>query len=180
MVFSDQVAAFTLPTRLTRRSLSPPGSIAVRAPSPQKGLPMPPATHRHQRLPLSTAWTNLLSRLAIMPATGLLCGQACQTTEAAGSDSLWVSTTPLDASRQLLLVVDPLQQVLAVYHVDTATGIVTLRSTRALAYDLQLEDFNAAEPKPGALKKMLQVGGTVPPAPVTIVPPPPPSGPTAP
>ncbi len=141
---------------------------------------MPPATHRSQRAPLPMAWSKLLSHLGIMLATGLLCGQACQTTEAASPESLWVSTTPLDASRQLLLVVDPLHQVLAVYHVDTATGIVTLRSTRALAYDLQLEEFNAAEPKPGSLKKMLQVGGAVPPTPVTIVPPPPPSGLAAP
>lgn len=78
---------------------------------------------------------------------------------ATGADSLWVSTAPLDASRQLLMVVDQQRQTLAVYHIDTASGEVTLRSTRALAFDLQLEDFNATDPKPAALKKMLQIGG---------------------
>ena len=76
------------------------------------------------------------------------------------TDPLWVSTTPLEGNRQLLMVVDQQRKVLAVYHVDTTSGTVTLRSTRALGYDLQLDDFNATDPRPSALKKMLQVGGT--------------------
>lgn len=76
------------------------------------------------------------------------------------ADPLWVSTTPLEGNRQLLMVVDQQLKVLAVYHVDTTNGTVTLRSTRALGYDLQLDDFNATDPRPSALKKMLQIGGT--------------------
>ena len=78
---------------------------------------------------------------------------------ATAADPLWVSTTPLDGNRQLLMVVDQQRKVLAVYHVDTTSGTVTLRSTRALGYDLQLDDFNATDPRPSALKKMLQIGG---------------------
>jgi len=57
------------------------------------------------------------------------------------------------------MVIDQQTKVLAVYHVDTTTGLVTLRSTRTLGYDLQLDDFNATDPRPTALKKMLQIGG---------------------
>lgn len=141
---------------------------------------MPPATQGRQHSSRRLNGQKLRSVLGIMLVIGLLSGPAYLTTEADAQESLWVSTTPLDASRQLLLVVDPLQRVLAVYHVDTATGIVTLRSTRALAYDLQLEDFNAADPKPGALKKMMQVAGETPTNQPTIVPAPPPSDPDSP
>jgi len=70
---------------------------------------------------------------------------------------LFVSTSPIDSGRQMLLVIDPERQVLAVYHIETVSGEVSLRSTRALGYDLQLEDFNAEDPKPAAIKKMLRI-----------------------
>jgi hypothetical protein len=79
------------------------------------------------------------------------------TTLAEDMKGLFVSTSPIDSGRQMLLVIDPERQVLAVYHIETASGEVSLQSTRALGYDLQLEDFNAKEPKPAAIKKMLRI-----------------------
>ncbi|MBT6054181.1 MAG: hypothetical protein HN985_00205 [Planctomycetaceae bacterium] len=70
---------------------------------------------------------------------------------------LWVSTSQIEPGLQMLLVVDPETKVLAVYHVESSNGKVSLRSTRALGYDLQIEDFNATEPKPSSIKKMLRV-----------------------
>ncbi len=77
--------------------------------------------------------------------------------QAENTHGLFVSTSPIDSGRQMLLVIDPERQVLAVYHIETLSGEVSLRSTRALAYDLQLEDFNAEDPKPAAIKKMLRI-----------------------
>ena len=81
------------------------------------------------------------------------------TTAALAEDmkGLFVSTSPIDSGRQMLLVIDPERQVLAVYHIETVSGEVSLRSTRALGYDLQLDDFNAKDPKPAAIKKMLRI-----------------------
>lgn len=76
---------------------------------------------------------------------------------------LWLSDSPLDAGRRLLIVVDPATKRAAVYHVDTATGALTLKSARDLTWDLALEDFNAQEPRPAALRAMLQPGGGPPP-----------------
>ena len=56
---------------------------------------------------------------------------------------LWVSTSQIETGLQMLLVVDPETKVLAVYHIETSNGKVSLRSTRALGYDLQIENFNA-------------------------------------
>ena len=78
------------------------------------------------------------------------------TTLAEDMKGLFVSTSPIDSGRQMLLVIDPERQVLAVYHIEIS-GEVSLRSTRALGYDLQLEDFNAEDPKPAAIKKMLHI-----------------------
>lgn len=93
-----------------------------------------------------------------------------QTGPASSNEPLWTSTVPLDGDRHLLMVVDPTRQVLAVYHVDAVSGTVRLRSTRALAYDLQLEEFNAVDPTPQAMKKMLQFGTPPVSSPITIVP----------
>jgi hypothetical protein len=72
------------------------------------------------------------------------------------SGPLWTLATPLDDGRQMLLLVDQQNRALAVYHVDPASGTLTLKSTRDVRWDLMVEDFNAQEPKP-ALKKMLEV-----------------------
>lgn len=69
---------------------------------------------------------------------------------------LWISAAPLDDGRQLLLVIDPQMRNAAVYHVDGA-GSMTLRSTRNIAWDLLVPEYNAQEPRPATLKKMLEV-----------------------
>jgi len=71
---------------------------------------------------------------------------------------LWISETPLDDSRRLLIVVDPSSRHAAVYHVDAASGALVLRSTRDITWDLMVDDFNAQEPRPAALKRLLQAG----------------------
>ncbi len=94
---------------------------------------------------------------------GMAFAAACIFTSAAQAvemHGLFVSTSPIDPGRQMLLVIDPERQVLAVYHIENLTGEVSLRSTRALGYDLQLEDFNAKDPKPAAIQKMLRIDST--------------------
>ncbi len=74
------------------------------------------------------------------------------------SGQLWISATPLDEQRQLLIVIDPAVKNAAIYHVDGGSGTLTLKSTRDISWDLMVGDFNAQEPKPSALKRMLEVG----------------------
>lgn len=75
--------------------------------------------------------------------------------EAAG---LWISDSPVDESRRLLVVVDPATRHAAVYHLDHASGSLVLRSTRDITWDLLVDDFNAQEPRPAALKRLIQTG----------------------
>lgn len=102
--------------------------------------------HRHR------GWKLLVS-VAVAAAAAISAG----TGAAHESAPLWVSMTPMDGARQLLVVVDQQRRSVAVYHLDAATGVLTLRSTRSIDCDLAVEDFNAAEPKPAALRKMLEI-----------------------
>ena len=78
-------------------------------------------------------------------------------------DPLWVSESRLDDGRLLLVVVDQGTRHAAVYHVDGAAGTLTLKSTRDISWDLMVGDFNAQEPRPSALQKMLQLPRAEPP-----------------
>lgn len=78
--------------------------------------------------------------------------------DAGAPGHLWISATPLDDQRQLLIVIDPTVKNAAIYHVDGGSGALALKSTRDISWDLMVGDFNALEPKPSALKRMLEVG----------------------
>jgi hypothetical protein len=61
---------------------------------------------------------------------------------AAGSELIVVPAPLGDTGRQMLTVVDPRQRVMAVYHIDLATGKIALKSVRNIQWDLQIEDLN--------------------------------------
>ena len=55
-----------------------------------------------------------------------------------------------------VIVVDPLQKRMAVYHVPVDSGAIQLKSVRNLTIDLQVQDFNSGDPSPIDMEKMLQ------------------------
>jgi hypothetical protein len=61
---------------------------------------------------------------------------------------------PTEGGPQAIVVVDPVQRVLAVYHVDKTTGEVALRSVRNITWDLQMVEFNSGEPLPQDIRNM--------------------------
>ena len=69
---------------------------------------------------------------------------------------LWTTLTPISEDRHMLLVVDPVERTAAVYHVDAATGTMTLKSARSIRWDLLVGEFNAQEPTPSALRKLIE------------------------
>lgn len=69
--------------------------------------------------------------------------------------TLWVSDSPLEDGRRLLIVVDQATRHAAVYHVDPQSGSLTLKSARDISSDLLLDEFNVQEPAPAALRKLL-------------------------
>ena len=97
---------------------------------------------------------------AVLGTRGAAAQRAGRLPPTGGGDQagpLWTLATPLDDGRQMLLVVDQQNRTMAIYHVDPASGGLTLKSTRDIRWDLMIEDFNCQEPRPAALKKMLEM-----------------------
>jgi hypothetical protein len=125
-----------------------------------------PSGQRAGKAPRGDSWLPWLGRgglfLAVAAVAAALGSRAILAqrpgVDAGPASQLWISATPLDDHRQLLLVIDPQLRNAAVYHVDAPTGTLTLKSTRNITWDLMVGDFNAQEPKPSALKKMLETG----------------------
>lgn len=104
----------------------------------------------------------LLLALAVLAAAGRSAGPIASAAPPAIGQAgtpgtpLWVTMTPIGDDRQMLIVVDPNERTAAVYHVEAATGTMTLKSARSIRWDLLVGEFNAQEPTPSALRKLIE------------------------
>lgn len=57
---------------------------------------------------------------------------------------------------QQITVISPQREVMAVYHVDTTSGKIALRSVRSIHWDLQMIEFNAQNPTPREIQAVFQ------------------------
>jgi len=109
--------------------------------------------------PATGTWLAIAGTCGLV-AGGLALGQTGParrgSPQGAVTGPLFVSESLLDDGRRLLVVVDSTTRHAAVYHLDAATGTLALKSTRDLSWDLVLEDFNAQEPTPAALRRALE------------------------
>ena len=110
---------------------------------------------------LAAGWPLAILAAAVLIGTRELSAQRAGRSipEATG---LWISDTAVDDARRLVVVVDPATRHMAVYHLDNATGSLVLKSTRDITWDLLVDDFNAQEPRPAALKRLIQTGAAGP------------------
>lgn len=58
--------------------------------------------------------------------------------------------------RQQITLIDPKTRVMSVYHIDRATGEITLKSVRNVQWDLLMEEFNGTSPSPRDIRQLLQ------------------------
>jgi hypothetical protein len=52
----------------------------------------------------------------------------------------------VDQRYQQVTVIDPKREVLSVYHIELASGVIALRSVRNIHWDLQMSDYNGQKP----------------------------------
>jgi len=76
------------------------------------------------------------------------------TQSAASSPELLALSHDGGDGRQQITIVDPRQRVIAVYHVDRASGALQLKSVRNLQWDLLIEDYNSASPAPRDIRAL--------------------------
>ncbi len=62
----------------------------------------------------------------------------------------------LGQGHQQITLIDPEARVMSVYHVDGATGEISLQSVRNVRWDLQMEEFNGASPSPREIRSLLE------------------------
>lgn len=70
--------------------------------------------------------------------------------------SMVAMSTDVDERRTQLTIVDPQTRALVVYHIDKASGEVSLRSVRNVHWDLQMDEFNGKNPLPREIRSLLQ------------------------
>jgi len=63
---------------------------------------------------------------------------------------------PADETGQLITVIDPRLRVIGVYHIETATGKIGLRSVRNVHWDLQITYLNCETPLPREIQSLLE------------------------
>jgi hypothetical protein len=75
---------------------------------------------------------------------------------AAANSEMVVIPTIVGEKSQLLTVVDPRLRALSVYHIDLATGVITLKSVRNIQWDLQMSYLNNDKPLPQEIRSLLE------------------------
>ena len=58
--------------------------------------------------------------------------------------------------RQQVTVIDPRSLVMTVYHIEHATGTISLKSVRNIRADLLMDEYNTASPLPREIRAILK------------------------
>ena len=77
------------------------------------------------------------------------------TSRVASSENVVVLALPRGDGSEQLVVVDPIQRVMAVYQIDGARGELALTSVRNFRCDLLMDEFNGTSPSPREIRAML-------------------------
>lgn len=115
----------------------------------------PPVRRCVNRPPLTAIAAGVTACVALMLVCASLPASGQRPANPAGSGHLVVSTSPLPDDRHLIVVVDPVTRHAAVY-VVAADGTLALKGARDLTWDLMVGEFNAQEPRPAAIRKLLE------------------------
>lgn len=74
-----------------------------------------------------------------------------------GSDTRLIAlSSDTSVGHQQVTVVDPRSRVMSVYHVDHATGMISLKSVRNIHADLLMDEYNTDSPLPREIRAILK------------------------
>jgi hypothetical protein len=91
---------------------------------------------------------------AVGPSVGF--AQRPVTAAATSSAGLVTLSTPSGDNRQQVTLIDPATRTMAVYHIDTSSGEIALKSVRNVNFDLQMMEFNGKSPLPNEIRALLE------------------------
>jgi len=61
----------------------------------------------------------------------------------------------VEEGRQQIVVIDSKSRVMSVYHIEHATGVISLKSVRNIHADLLMDEFNTESPLPKEIRAIL-------------------------
>lgn len=71
------------------------------------------------------------------------------------SSELIALNSDVEAGRQQIVVIDSKSRVMSVYHIEHATGVISLKSVRNIQADLLMDEFNTDSPLPKEIRAIL-------------------------
>lgn len=110
---------------------------------------------RHTLVSALLAAGLVIAATAVRSSSEPAYGPAAGYPSSAGGE-LIAHVTSGDAQSPMVTVIDPRQRVMAIYHVDRATGQITPKSVRNFTWDLQMIEFNSGNPLPQDIRSGLQ------------------------
>ena len=72
------------------------------------------------------------------------------------NDQLIAFSSPAAEGRQQVVLIDPALRTMSVYHIELATGEISLKSVRRFHWDLQMEEFNGQAPLPREIRSLIE------------------------
>ncbi len=90
---------------------------------------------------------------ALVPSVGFAQRPAPSSTSAGGGLITHIATA--GEHKQQLTVIDPDTHSMAVYHIDTVSGEIVLKSVRNIHYDLKMIEFNGTSPLPREIRALV-------------------------
>ena len=72
-----------------------------------------------------------------------------------GQGDLIALDSDTEPTRQQVVVIDPESRAMSVYHIDYATGQISLKSVRNIDADLLMDEFNTDSPLPKEIRAIL-------------------------
>jgi hypothetical protein len=109
---------------------------------------------RRSLLGVSVGSLLVLAATAICGSTEPETTGAREFTSSLPSPALTAHVSDVEGQPQVVTIIDAQQRVLAVYHVDRASGEITLKSVRNLTWDLQMLEYNSGAPLPQDIRNM--------------------------
>jgi hypothetical protein len=99
------------------------------------------------------AWSQQPAAFGQRPLTAP--GPANAPNQSVGSGELIALSFDVGNGRQQITLVDPRTRMIGVYHVDPASGELSLKSVRNVHWDLQMDEFNGTTPSPREIRSLL-------------------------
>ena len=72
-----------------------------------------------------------------------------------GQNSLIALGFEKEGAAPQVVVIDPQTRSMSVYHIDRASGEISLKSVRNVRWDLMMEEFNGVSPTPSEIRSLL-------------------------